>query len=341
MSRRRSRRNYQPQIFLGIAIVVLGLAIGSIMLFRDLFEKPEIPGETTIPGTEQPSTPAPGTSSDTPSSSETTTPERTNIRKSDFYTILLSGVDNGNGGADTNILVAFDAKNGQVNCVSIPRDSGFYIRGSSHKINYAYNTGGMALMSETVSYGLGIPVDYTVEVNLDGFVQLIDAIGGVEFNVPINMDYDDPYQDLYIHLSKGVQTLDGQSALGVVRFRHNNDGTGYGNEDLGRISTQQSFLKTVAKQVLRLENIDKVSDFVRIFTKNVKTDLSMGNLAWLGKEAINMGIDNITFTTLPGEWSGGLSLYLLDHSAILDLVNSSLNPYMEDRLPEDLHLVGG
>ena len=127
----------------------------------------------------------------------------------------------------------------------------------------------------------------------------------------------------------------------MVRFRHNNDGTGYGNEDLGRISTQQAFLKAVARQTLQLGNVDKISEFVRIFNKNVKTDLSMGNLAWLGKEAIRMGTDKITFSTLPGEWSNGLSLYLLNHSAILELVNSSLNPYMEDRIASDLHLVGG
>ena len=338
MSRRRSNRSYQPQIFLCIAIVILSLAIGSILLFRNLFQKPEVPVDNPS-STQQPADPSPSTPTETPE--DPTTPERTNIRKTDFYTILVSGVDNGNGGADTNILIAFDAKEGAVYCVSIPRDSGFYVRGDSHKINYAYNTGGMDLLAETITSGLGIPVDYTVEVNLNGFVQLIDAIGGVEFNVPINMDYDDPYQDLHIHLSKGVQRLDGQNALGVVRFRHNNDGTGYGNEDLGRIATQQAFLKTVAKQVLQLSNIDKVSDFVRIFNKNVKTDMSMGNLAWLGKEAINMGVDKITFSTLPGEWSNGLSLYLLNRDAILELVNSSLNPYMEDRIPDDLHLVSG
>jgi len=341
MSRKRSRRNYQPQIFLCIAIVVLGMAMGSILLFRSLSAKPELPGNDDPTSTQQPTTPTPGTADNPGSSDEPATPDRTNIRKSDFFTILLSGVDNGNGGADTNILVAFDAKGESIHCVSIPRDSGFYVRGDSHKINYAFNTGGMDLMAETVSTGLGIPVDYTVEVDLNGFVQLIDAIGGVEFNVPINMDYDDPYQDLSIHLEKGLQTLDGQNALNVVRFRHNNDGTGYGNEDLGRIATQQAFLTAVAKQTLKLSNVDKVSEFVRIFNKNVETDLSMGNLAWLGKEAISMGTDKITFSTLPGEWSNGLSLYLLNHSAILDLVNSSLNPYMEDRIPSDLHLVGG
>ena len=344
MSRKRSNRNYHPQIFLCIAIIVLAMAIGAILLFRSLFEKPELPGnDDPTPGVQQPADPTPGTPEDpTPGTTdEPVAPERTNIRKTDFYTILLSGVDNGNGGADTNILVGFDAKEGSVHCVSIPRDSGFYVKGDSHKINYAYNTGGMNLLSETVSSGLGIPVDYTVQVDLNGFVQLIEAIGGVEFNVPIDMDYDDPYQDLSIHLKKCLQKLDGQNALNVVRFRHNNDGTGYGNEDLGRIATQQAFLKAVAKQTLQLSNIDKVSEFVRIFNKNVKTDLSMGNMAWLGKEAINMGIDKITFSTLPGEWSNGLSLYLLDHDAILDLVNNSLNPYMEDRIASDLNLVGG
>lgn len=343
MSRKRSNRNYQPQIFLCVAIIILAMAIGAILLFRDLFDKPELPGnDNPATSTQQPTDLPPDTTDPTPGTTdEPTAPERTNIRKTDFYTILLSGVDNGNGGADTNILVGFDAKGGSIHCVSIPRDSGFYVKGDSHKINYAYNSGGMDLMAETVSSGLGIPVDYTVQVDLNGFVQLIEAIGGVEFNVPIDMDYDDPYQDLSIHLKKGLQTLNGQNALNVVRFRHNNDGTGYGNEDLGRIATQQAFLKAVAKQTLQLSNIDKISEFVRIFNKNVKTDLSMGNMAWLGKEAINMGIDKITFSTLPGEWSNGLSLYLLDHAAILELVNTSLNPYMEDRIASDLNLVGG
>ena len=120
MSRKRSRRNYQPQIFLCIAIVVLGMAIGSILLFRSLFAKPELPGNDDPTSTQQPTTPTPGTTDNPGSSDEPATPDRTNIRKSDFFTILLSGVDNGNGGADTNILVAFDAKGESIHCVSIP-----------------------------------------------------------------------------------------------------------------------------------------------------------------------------------------------------------------------------
>lgn len=257
-------------------------------------------------------------------------------RKPDFYTILVSGVDDNAGGSDTNILVAVDAANDYIYGVSIPRDTKAVVKGDNHKINYAYNAGGIDLLAETISDQLGIPVDYTVSVDLQGFVALVDAIGGVTFDVPINMNYEDPYQDLYIHFSAGTQHLTGAEALKVVRFRHNSDGTGYGSEDIGRMETQQNFLKAVAGQVLKVENLGKVDQFVKIFETYVETDLTVGNLAWLGKEAIGMGSDAISFSTLPGEWH---SPYIyLDQEAVLALVNEYLNPYVEDRVPEDLNI---
>ena len=259
-------------------------------------------------------------------------------RKADFYTILVSGVDDGNGGSDTNILVAVDAANGYIYGVSIPRDTKAVFNGKSHKINAAYNTGGMKKLAEVVSDQLGIPVDYTVLVDLRGFEALVDAIGGVNFTVPISMDYDDPYQDLHIHFTKGPRHLNGQEAMEVVRFRHNNDGTGYGSEDLGRMQTQQNFLKAVAKQTLTVSNLTKVDSFVKIFQKYVETDLSLGNLAWLGREAITIGAENIDFSTLPGDWK---SPYIyLDQEETLALVNQYLNPYVEDRTAADLHIPG-
>ena len=258
-------------------------------------------------------------------------------RKGGFYTILLSGVDDGNGGSDTNILVAVDTVNGYIYGVSIPRDSKAFIDGKAHKINYAYNKGGMELLADIVSEQLGIPVDYTVCVNLQGFTSLVDAIGGVDFDVPLNMDYDDPIQGLSIHFQKGMQHLSGADALRVVRFRHNNDGTGYGSEDLGRMQTQQKFLKAVAKKMLSAGNIlTKIDDYARIFQQYVDTDLSVGNLAWLGTEALKMGLDSIDFSTLPNEWK---SPYIyLNPDETLTLVNTYLNPYVEDRTAEDLNL---
>ena len=143
-------------------------------------------------------------------------------------------------------------------------------------------------------------------------------------------------RNLSIHLSKGVQRLYGADALNVVRFRHNNDGTGYGSEDIGRMQTQQNFLKAVAKQTLTVSNLDKLDDLVKIFYQYVETDLSLGNLAWLGKEIIGMGPDCIEFSTLPSEWK---SPYIhLDPEATLELINQYLNPYVEDRVAEDLNI---
>ena len=257
-------------------------------------------------------------------------------RKDNFYTILVSGVDDGNGGSDTNILLAVDAESGKIHGVSIPRDTKAIVNGKAHKINFAYNSGGAALLAQTISDQLGIPVDFTVTVDLSGFIALVDAIGGVDFYVPINMNYDDPVQNLSIHFSKGMQHLSGQEAMEVVRFRHNNDGTGYGSEDIGRMNTQQEFLKTVAAQTLTLSNLDKAGTFAKIFQQYVDTDLTLGNLAWLGKEAITMGAENISLSILPGEWK---SPYIyLDQEAVLSLVNESLNPYVEDRVMEDLNI---
>ena len=257
-------------------------------------------------------------------------------RKPDFYTILVSGSDDGNGNSDTNILVAVDAKNDFIYGVSIPRDTKAVWNGKNHKINAALGSGGMELMAEVVGDQLGIPVDYTVSVDLRGFAALVNAIGGVTFDVPINMNYDDPYQDLHIHFSAGPQYLTGEEALKVVRFRHNNDGSGYGSEDIGRMQTQQNFLKAVAQQTLTVDNLGKVDEFVKIFQQYVDTDLTLGNLAWLAKEAIGMGADAIQFSTLPNEWR---SPYIyLDPAETLTLVNTWLNPYVEDRTAEDLNL---
>lgn len=252
-------------------------------------------------------------------------------RKPDFYTILVSGVDDHNGGSDTNILVAVDVANSSIYGVSIPRDTKAIINGEAHKINYAYNAGGTALMAETISDQLGIPVDYSVQVDLQGFVALVDAIGGVTFDVPVDMHYEDPYQDLYIHIDKGVQTLNGENAMKVVRFR-----SGYASQDLGRMQTQQAFLKAAAKQTLTPSNLNKIDDFVKIFQSYVETDLTLGNLAWLGKEAIAMGSDAVSFSTLPNEWK---SPYIyLNQEETLALINQHLNPYVEDRVAEDLNI---
>ena len=318
-------------------LVLLLVAVGLVAAAKCLIRPPEIPQKAPPPQSSQQGD-ASGVSSASSESGGETQVDTHSERKDQFYTILVSGEDDKNGGSDTNILMAVDVESGAIRGVSIPRDSGAYINGKARKINYAFNSGGMELLQDTVSDLLGVPVDFYVSVDLKGFVELVDAIGGVTFDVPINMNYDDPIQDLHIHVNRGVQRLDGKTAMGVVRFRHNNDGTGYGTEDLGRIQTQQAFLKAVAKQVLQPSNLGNVGSLAKIFQTYVDTNLTVGNLAWLGQEAFRMGLDNISFSTLPGAWSDRRSLYMVDAQAALELVNQSFNPYMEARTAEDMNI---
>lgn len=337
MSRRvRRRQRKQPhtlQVFLTIVLLLLTACVLVKAFFLKAPEQKaaELPAQSAASDTD---------SQQSPEEQAAQEALRSHLeRKGGFYTILLSGLDDDNGGSDTNILMAVDTVNGYVYGVSIPRDSKAIIGGKAHKINYAYNKGGTELLASTVSEQLGIPVDYTVCVNLQGFTALVDAIGGVDFEVPINMDYDDPIQGLSIHFKKGMQHLSGADALRVVRFRHNNDGTGYGSEDLGRMQTQQKFLKAVAKKMLSFENlISNPRKYAEIFGQYVDTDLSVTDLAWFGMQVLGMGVDKIDFSTLPNEWK---SPYIyLDPDETLALVNTYLNPYVEDRTAEDLNLPG-
>ena len=262
-----------------------------------------------------------------------------NARREYCYTILVSGLDDDNGGSDTNILVSFDQPNKKITLVSLPRDTLLHHDWVSNKLNYAYAKGGTALLQEEVENLLGIPVDFYVTVNLKGFISLVDQIGGVDFDVPVDMDYDDPYQNLHIHFSKGSQHLNGQQAMEVVRWRKNNDGSGYATADIGRIDTQQAFLKVVAQQLLKIDNVPAMA---KVFFKYVKTDLTTGNLVWLGTEALSMGMDAVSFHTLPGDGSGYYrkeSVYVVDPEATLALVNEYLNPYRDPITLEDMDIL--
>ena len=151
----------------------------------------------------------------------------------------------------------------------------------------------------------GLDIEYYIVVSNNALVELVDAIGGVEFDVPIDMDYDDSSQDLYIHLKKGVQRLNGQQAEWLVRFRKNNNGTSYpyeyGDNDIGRMRTQREFLKVVAKQMVQLKNITKIGNYVDIFKENVNTNIDDWNLI---KDYIpyilSFNTDDIQTATIPG-----------------------------------------
>ncbi len=248
------------------------------------------------------------------------------------YNILAVGRDKVGLNTDTIMLAHIDTENDILNIMSIPRDTMSNQSRYVKKINAAYGVGGKAnieqLKSEITDL-LGIQVDRYVVVNLDAFEQVIDAIGGVTIDVPDDMKYKDPYQDLVINLSKGPQTLNGEQAIGFVRFRD-----GYVDGDLGRVEAQQLFIKALLNQMTSPSIVNKIPELANIVKTNMDTDMTVQEMIWFAKQGLEIDLaTGVNMYVLPGEahyvWSGSqwLSYYLPFEDEILAMVNQSFNPY--------------
>ena len=269
-------------------------------------------------------------------------------RKDGVYTFLLVGQDTGGGGnTDTMLLVTFDSVNKEVHGMSLPRDTMINSShsGAGHRLNavYNYNKGSDPDTQLEVGKLTGIIPDFYVVVQWEAVGELVEAIGGVEFDVPFDMDYDDPAQDLHIHLKAGQQTLSGEDAMGLIRWRHNNDySVQYPNGDLGRVQTQQAFLKAVAAECLKPEILLKAPSLAQIFLERVSTDLSIGNLLAFAQRAAGMDAENdVTFVTMP--WTNanypGVSMILPDVDELLEILNDGFNPYQDEIQASDLSVL--
>lgn len=263
-------------------------------------------------------------------------------RRDQVWTFLLMGTDDGNGNADTLMVASYDVKEQKVGVVSVPRDTIVDRDWSRYpKINGAYSRGVEQVRKE-VSHLLGIPIDYYIKVDIKAFVALVDEVDGVDFNVPVDMNYDDPWQNLSIHYKKGMQHLTGQQALEVVRFRHNNDMSGY--SDVGRTQTQQALLTAVARKVLSWGNVPKVASFVDIFADYVDTDLSVSDMVYFATQAIYMDLDTgVSTKTLEGRgdanYKGYSWCYELDRVKTLADINAMLNPYTTPVTEDMAHIM--
>ncbi|MDE7218245.1 MAG: LCP family protein [Oscillospiraceae bacterium] len=276
-------------------------------------------------------------------------PDVASGRKEDVFTFLLLGKDTGGGGnTDTMILVTYDVPNGTVNCVNIPRDTMINVSWSIKKINAVYaSSRGIDGLKEEMGYLTGIVPDFYVAVEWEAIGEIVKALGGVEFDVPYNMDYDDPYQNLHIHQKKGLRTLNGDDAMQVIRWRKNN-GDKYGIGDTGRQQIQQDFLKAVAKQCLQIGNWTKISEFAKIFFNNVETDIPLNNLLWFAQKAMGVDMENVNFHSLPGNDQGwyytpsikdNLAYFFADPAGIVELMNEHFNPYTRDITEGDLQII--
>lgn len=277
------------------------------------------------------SAPDPVTIIDSEENKENVQPEevdnRTEIEKmideSKRINVLLLGMEGPR--TDTIIFASFDPESKDVDLVSIPRDTYYerrqYRDPAEQKINAVYGDDGVKGITKAVSTVLGdVPIHYYASVTYKGVERIVDSLGGIQVNIPMNMKYDDPYDKppLHINLKKGPKVLNGKTAIQFLRFRKGNNGGGYPNGDLGRTQAQQQFLKSALGKVLGFR-LPVVANTV---VKYVKTDISISEIASIAKDAVGMKRSNLKTHSIPGKavMQNHLSYFLHDKDQVEELM---------------------
>ena len=236
-----------------------------------------------------------------------------------IYALLLG---ESQGLTDTIMIGAYDPKTQQASLLSIPRDTFIGVNKNYatayDKINSLYKKDNPKKILEAVNDLTNLDLQYYVVIDTAALKELVDAIGGVYYDVPIDMNYTDKKQNLYINLEAGYQLLDGDKAEQLVRFRHNQDGSSYsfeyGDNDFGRMKTQRNFIKAVLEQTLKAKNIFKINEFLDIFNKNVSTNIPLSLAKDYVPYAVDFDINKLKSDTLPGQSEKCNGVWLFIHS---------------------------
>ncbi len=228
--------------------------------------------------------------------------------------VLIVGLDNVDGASRTDAiaLAIFDADNKGLRIASIPRDSRVYIPGKSwDKINHAYVYGGINLLRETLVNLTGMPIDYFVKINYKSFPRIVDMLGGVDIYVDKKLYYNDYSGKLFINIPKGQQHMDGKTALGYVRFRHDPLG------DIGRVQRQQKFINLMMQKLKSASIIPRLPALLTEVLDAVDTDLAPLEALKLLQFTNSLPPDRIQMFMAPGKsgYNKNISYWILDNVA--------------------------
>lgn len=243
------------------------------------------------------------------------------VAKSKRINVLVMGLEHVR--TDTIMLVSYDTESKKANIISIPRDTYYerkgYISAGAKKINAIYQSEGVDGLKKAVEDILKMPIHKYITVDYEAVIKGIDALGGVNYEVPFHMIYNDPYDTppLHIDLPAGMQLLDGEKALKFLRFRKSYSGRGYPNGDIGRIQAQQDFVKAVIKKALSF----KLPNFIKEVYSYVNTDLSISELIALGGNAVGFSMNDLETCVLPGvgKYIGATSFYIANYEEAINL----------------------
>ena len=248
---------------------------------------------------------------------------------------------------DTIMVASYNPNTQKATLLSIPRDT-YTGKNSANatayeKINALYSRKHRPNETlEAVNKITGLDIQYYVVVKTEALIKLVDVIGGVTFNVPIDMNYDDTSQNLHIHLKAGEQKLDGEKAEQLVRFRHNNNGTSYpeeyGDNDVGRMRTQREFIMHVIKQTAKPENIFKIGEILDVAKEYVLTNIDFNIAKDYIPYAVEFNTDNLLTASLPGtntnKNAAGTWVFVYNKKETQDLIQELF--YNRDKTEEEL-----
>ncbi|MGG3563580.1 LytR family transcriptional regulator [Neobacillus rhizosphaerae] len=205
------------------------------------------------------------------------------FEEKDPFSVLMLGVDEragDKGRSDTIIVLTVNPNTNSVKMLSIPRDTRTEIvgKGSEDKINHAYAFGGVPMSMDTVEKFLNIPIDYYMQINMDGFKDLVDAVGGVK----VQNDLD--FTQNGFHFARGEITLNGEQALSFSRMRHEDP-----RGDFGRQARQRQIIQAVIREGMSLSSLTNFSDIFTALGRNIKTNLTFDQMIDIQKNYRNAG----------------------------------------------------
>lgn len=262
--------------------------------------------------------------------------DTTSYTKKEEVNILFCGINENL--TDTMMYIKYNSKTGKMAMLSIPRDTytdSIYAPGGQggHKLNCIYNASRKDIkpLLNIIEGFLDVEMDYYIIVDNSIVRKVVDSIGGVEVNVPMRMKYDDPTQNLHIDLKPGLQTLNGAQTEQFIRFRKNNDGTGYAMGDVQRVEVQHKFINTFISTVLSAKNITKIPEIINIVLKSTDTNGTIREALKYVADIGNIKKDSMYIETAPGtteyitEGGQPISYFVLDEDETKKIIESKFD----------------
>ncbi len=327
--------------FLTLLIVVpLLLAGGALAVWNGTVDTYR-PTQRDFDDTGSVATLAPGETHDP--SITATPPPLSQDRKPGVYTFVLAGTDYEDYHTDVLMVATFDTINNKLNVMSISRDTQVGTTSRPRKINSSYPLGkgqnndipaGVNALRADLKKIMGFEPDFYFFVNLDAFVRLVDAFGGVDFEVETPMHYNDPSQGLFIDIDPGMQHLDGAHAIQVVRFRHT-----YFTGNEKRMEVTQKFLAAFFEQASQKITLDRLGDISDIAGRYAFSDLSRRDLLWFGEKLLKLKPDDVSFEKIQGNydaWYKRIAYVTVYPKKMVEAVNERFNPFLRDIEVSDL-----